>query len=150
VQSNMDVCFVSSPVTRKVIGLPANVTPLPSPGIRMTAFALIIFLRGLALRHAPKTLQHEPVVPERREFVPKKLQNISDWYALSRWRRSIYSVRSASIRRPKYYFAAPNRPYSANVRLCCFSFFWSGRVHRFPKKHSSRPRGRDLRSRTAI
>ena len=41
VQSNIDVCLVSSPVTRNVIGWPDNVTPLASPGIRLIAFALI-------------------------------------------------------------------------------------------------------------
>jgi len=41
----MDAFLVSSPVTRNLIGLPAYVA---SPGIRMTAFALIIFLHRSA------------------------------------------------------------------------------------------------------
>jgi hypothetical protein len=28
-------------------------------------------------------LQHDPAAPEGREFVPKTLQNISEWYPLS-------------------------------------------------------------------
>jgi hypothetical protein len=44
----------------------------------MTAFALIMLLHGLALRHAQQPLQHNPVSPESREFVPKMLQNVSE------------------------------------------------------------------------
>jgi len=55
VKSNMDVRFVSSPVTRNVIGLSAKVTFLPSPGIRMTAFALIIFSPWLGASSCAET-----------------------------------------------------------------------------------------------
>ena len=47
VQSNIDVCLVSCPVTRNTKGFPANETCLPSPGMRMTAFALMISSVGL-------------------------------------------------------------------------------------------------------
>jgi quercetin dioxygenase-like cupin family protein len=48
---------VSSPVTRNVIGLPASVTCLPSPGIRTTAFALVVLSHDFALRRA-RVRQH--------------------------------------------------------------------------------------------
>src|SRR5476649_2330419 len=54
----MVVCLVSCPVTRNTSGLPAKVTSLPSPGIRITAFALILGLHGLPLRHARQLLRH--------------------------------------------------------------------------------------------
>jgi hypothetical protein len=44
----------------------------------MTAFALIMLLHGLALCHALQPLQHDPAAPAGREFVPKKLQNVSE------------------------------------------------------------------------
>src|SRR5205823_7875473 len=48
----LPICFESSPVTRNAIGWPANVTSLPSPGIRMTAFVLIALLPGwCVVRH---------------------------------------------------------------------------------------------------
>src|SRR5712664_385843 len=131
----MDVCFVSFPVTRNAIGWPAKVTSLPSPGIRITAFALIMLLQGLAFCRALQLLQHDPAAPAGREIVPKTLQNISEWYPLNQWGRSTDLARSASTRTPKYYFAVPSRSCWANARLRCFGCFWSGRERQFPKLH---------------
>src|SRR6516164_6647124 len=60
----MDVCLVSAPVTRNSIGCPANMTFLPMPGIRMTAFALMTFLLEISC-DGPNMIAPPPRVAKR-------------------------------------------------------------------------------------
>ena len=64
------------------MAFPANVTSLPSPGIRMTAFALMISSVGVApvMRLTAATWARAPA---GREIAPKKLQNVSEWDRLA-------------------------------------------------------------------
>jgi hypothetical protein len=74
----------------------------------MTGFPLTMLLHGLVptLRsnwmpaqhevHARPSMQHGLAAAEGREFVPKKLQKVSEWYPLEQWQRSMNSARSAS------------------------------------------------------
>jgi hypothetical protein len=77
-KSNMDVCFVCSPVTRNAIGWSANFSSLPSPGVRMTGLAIMMLSCGWALCRSRQAPQHDPVGHAGREIGAKILQNISE------------------------------------------------------------------------
>src|SRR5438067_6316243 len=76
VHSNIEVCFVSSPVTRKAMGWPASCTLVPSPGGRMIAFADIWVLRSSSARRAARA-DSASARAKGRERPPKLLQNVA-------------------------------------------------------------------------